>query len=216
MDADEHTRRWREEHGVGLRGGGRPVDLWLRLVHVAAVPLARTRLSPDAVTATGLGCALLTVPAAGGSGRWPLIAAVLVALAGLADGLDGALAVLRGRRSRWGAVVDAAADRLGEAALGAALWALGAPPALAVAAVASGWHLEYLRERAASAGPRPPVVVTVAERPTRLVVVATACVGAGLLPAHAAAFGAVGAVAWTVLGVVGVVQLLAAWGRLPR
>ena len=60
------------------------------------------------------------------SGRWPLVAVGLVVLAGLLDNLDGAVAILSGRTSRWGFVLDSLADRLSDAAYVVAL-CLSAP-----------------------------------------------------------------------------------------
>jgi CDP-diacylglycerol--glycerol-3-phosphate 3-phosphatidyltransferase len=53
--------------------------------------------------------------------------------------------------------------------------------------------------------------VTVAERPTRLLLVAVACLGAGALPGGTPltgwSWGTVSAVAWVVVGVAGLVHL---------
>jgi CDP-diacylglycerol--glycerol-3-phosphate 3-phosphatidyltransferase len=63
--------------------------------------------------------------------------------------------------------------------------------------------------------------VTVAERPTRLALVAVACLGAGALPAGTPLTGwdwaGVCAVAWVAVGVVGLVQLGVGVARtIPR
>ena len=47
-------------------------------------------------------------------------------LAGLLDNVDGAVAVLTGRATAWGAVLDAVADRVGDLALVGALLLAGA------------------------------------------------------------------------------------------
>ena len=118
--------------------------------------------------------ARLAVAAQGG--RWPLAAAALVVLAGVLDGLDGAVALHTGRARPLGAVVDAVADRLGDLLLVATLAVLGAPPAWCVAAAALTMLHEYLRARAGAAGMPGVGALTVAERPTRLVA------GGGRLP----------------------------------
>ena len=75
--------------------------------------LARSRLSPDAVTLVGLvltaGVAAL---AALGEIRWAGVAYIFAALC---DSLDGALARARGGGSRFGAFLDSTVDRLEEA-----------------------------------------------------------------------------------------------------
>ena len=51
-------------------------------------------------------------------------------------------------------------------------------------------------------------MVTVWERPTRVIVTAFLLLACGLLPAHADLLATVGAVAWIGLGAVGLTQLL--------
>src|SRR5262244_2015619 len=152
--------RWRWS---ALHGGVPPTGLvgeWLRLVWRAARPLRA--VPPLALTAAGLVTGWLAVwPAALG---WPLPAAVAVLAGAGFDALDGAVAVLAGRESVFGAVVDSVADRLTELAYGVALWLAGAPGWLCGAVVGVGWLHEYLRERAAAG----VLAVTVAERPTRV------------------------------------------------
>jgi CDP-diacylglycerol--glycerol-3-phosphate 3-phosphatidyltransferase len=127
------------------------------------------------------------------------------------DGLDGAVALQTGRARPLGAVVDAVADRLGDVLLAVALAALGAPPPWCVAAAGLTLLHEYLRARANAAGMPGPGAVTAAERPTRLVLVGIAAVGAGVRPGGAPWTGwdwaTVSAVAWVAVGAVGLVHL---------
>jgi CDP-diacylglycerol--glycerol-3-phosphate 3-phosphatidyltransferase len=125
-------------------------------------------------------------------------------VAGLLDNLDGAVAVLRGRVSAYGTVLDSTSDRVSDLCLVAALWAAGAP---ALAGVLGGSLMvvqEYVRASAAAAGMRDVGVVTVWERPTRVIVTSTFLAAAAL---RGDPWPALGAWAWVVLGVVGVVQL---------
>lgn len=139
------------------------------------------------------------------------LTAVLVVLVGVLDGLDGAVALRTGRARPLGAVVDAVADRLGDVLLAVALAALGAPPPWCVAAVGLTVLHEYLRARANAAGMPGPGAVTVAERPTRLVLVGIAALGAGVRPGGTPWTGwdwaTVSAVAWVAVGAVGLVHL---------
>jgi CDP-diacylglycerol---glycerol-3-phosphate 3-phosphatidyltransferase len=77
--------------------------------------LARTPLTPDVLTWLGffitIGAAVLVVT------DHFLAAGILVLVAGLFDLLDGALARLTDRVSRFGAVLDSTLDRLSEAAV---------------------------------------------------------------------------------------------------
>jgi CDP-diacylglycerol--glycerol-3-phosphate 3-phosphatidyltransferase len=75
--------------------------------------LARSPLTPDAVTLLGLALtAGVAILAALGQIRWAGIAYILAALT---DSLDGALARARGGGSRFGAFLDSTADRAEEA-----------------------------------------------------------------------------------------------------
>ena len=56
-------------------------------------------------------------------------------------------------------------------------------------------------------------VVTVWERPTRVILTACLLLACGLLPARADLLATLGAVAWIVLGAVGLTQLLLAVHR---
>jgi CDP-diacylglycerol--glycerol-3-phosphate 3-phosphatidyltransferase len=77
--------------------------------------LAKTPLTPDVVTWLGfvinLGAAALIFT------RHFLAAGIVVLVAGAFDLLDGALARLTGRVTRFGAILDSTLDRLSEAAL---------------------------------------------------------------------------------------------------
>jgi CDP-diacylglycerol--glycerol-3-phosphate 3-phosphatidyltransferase len=207
---DDHAG---EQGWAALHGGIRPsalVRLWLRGVQrVAAGPVAR--VSPDVLSVAGVAAAGGAAVVAAQGGRWPLVAAALVVLAGVLDGLDGAVALHTGRARPLGAVVDAVADRVGDLLLVATLAVLGAPPAWCVAAGALTLLHEYLRARAGAAGMPGVGALTVAERPTRLVLVTVACLGAGTLPGGTPLTGwdwaTVCAIGWVMIGAVGLVQL---------
>jgi phosphatidylglycerophosphate synthase len=144
-------------------------------------------------------------------GGWAVpLAALAVLLSGLLDGLDGALAVLSGRATRWGYVLDSVADRLADAAFLVSLYLLGAPAWVCVPAGTLTFLQEYARARAGAAGMSEIGVVTVWERPTRVIVTAAFLVvqavpsgGVGPVTGVTA-----GAAAWLGLAVVGNLQLL--------
>jgi CDP-diacylglycerol--glycerol-3-phosphate 3-phosphatidyltransferase len=203
-----------EDHGwSALHGGVQPSLLvrgWLRLIRaLAAGPVLR--IPPDVLSAAGVLTLAGAWAAVAGPG-WPALTVVLVLAAGVLDGLDGAVALRTGRARPLGAVVDAVADRLGDLFLGAVLVALGSPLPWVLAALALVLLMEYLRARAQAVGMPGVGMVTVAERPTRLIVVAVAAAGAAVLPAGVPLFGwgwaTTLAVTWTVVGVVGMIQLL--------
>lgn len=205
---------WSRLHGGLDPAGNRLVLVWVRAAQrVARVP-AVARLGPDAITAAGVLAAGAAVGAAAAGGRGAAAAAfALVLLSSVLDALDGAVAVVTGRASRRGAVLDAVADRVSDLLLAGVLLALGAPvPWVAAAAALAQLH-EYLRARAVGEGMAGVGALTVAERPTRVVLVALACLGAAVLPAGAPVAGwpwaTTAVVAWLAVGVVGAGQLVA-------
>jgi CDP-diacylglycerol--glycerol-3-phosphate 3-phosphatidyltransferase len=90
------------------RLGRRPADTLARL-------LSRTPLTPNAITVLAfvLNVGVAAVLAAG----YHLAGGILVLLVGALDMLDGALARLTGRVTRFGSFLDSTLDRFSEAAL---------------------------------------------------------------------------------------------------
>ena len=212
-DLAGYLKRWAPLHGDYEPAPRSLAGRWLTLAYVLARPLAARGVSPDALTVWGvLASAAVAVVAAPG-GRWPLAAVAVVVLAGLLDNLDGAVAILSGRTTRWGFVLDSLADRLSDAAYLLPLWLLGAPGPVCVAGGSVMVLQEYARARAGNAGMGEIGVVTVWERPTRVILTAFLLLACGLLPAHAEALATAGAAAWIALGAVGLTQLLVAIRR---
>ncbi len=166
-----------------LHDGVRPSPVvrgWLKMMRIlASGPILR--IPPDVLSAAGVLMLVGAWVVVAGPG-WPALAVPLVLAAGVLDGLDGAVALRTGKARPLGAVIDSVADRLGDLFLGAVLLALGAPIAWVLAAVALVMLLEYVRARAQSVGMPGVGAVTVAERPTRLIVVAVAAGGAAAFP----------------------------------
>lgn len=200
---DDHLRSWADLHATRPPAG--LVAGWLRASAAVARPLVRAGVSPNAVTVAAMVVGVAALPLAlVGGGFGAAAACAAVAVSGLLDSLDGAVAVQAGRATRVGFVLDSVLDRLADAAFPAALAVVavdrGAPAAstsaLAVAAGAAAWYLEYVRARATLAAPPGPgegQVVTPGERPTRIVLTA---VGLGLPPLALAAL-------WAQVAVVG-------------
>jgi CDP-diacylglycerol--glycerol-3-phosphate 3-phosphatidyltransferase len=89
---------------------------------------------------------------------------------------------------------------------------LGVPVWLAVAAGGLAWLHEYVRARATVAGMHDVGTVTVAERPTRIIVVVV-----GLAAAVVTTWAATVATAiWAVLGLIGLIQLAVAVRKALR
>jgi len=215
-DRADYLRRWAPLHGGHEPAPGSLVGRWLAVAYTAARPLAARGVSPDVLTAWGLLVSVAVAAIASAGGRWPLAAAGVAVAAGLIDNLDGAVAILTGRTSRWGFVLDSLADRLSDAAYLVPLWLLGAPGPVCVAGGGlMGLH-EYARARAGNAGMGEVGVVTVWERPTRVILTAGLLLGCGLLPGSADPIVTAGAAAWVGLGAIGLTQLLVVIRRTLR
>ncbi len=210
LSREQHHAEWSRLHGgVAPRG---LVSWWLDVVRLLAGPLARARVPADLVT---VAAGVVAVAAAWSAWRGAAaVAGLLVLLSGLLDGIDGTVAVLRGTARPWGALLDAVVDRVADALLLLALWAVGAPAAVCLAAGVLGFLLEYARVRAGVLGVTGVEVLTVGERPTRVLVSGLFLLAAGLRP-EPATWVSIGAWVLVVVGVVALVQLLVALrGRL--
>lgn len=141
--------------------------------------LSKTKVSPDAVTVTGVvfqaGAAYAIV-----HGRL-FVAAAIAAVAGVADLLDGAIAKARGVTRRFGALLDSTTDRVSDALLFAAIaWLYGVSPdisvrdepwvaAVALVALVGGFLVSYVKARAEGLGFE--CNVGIAERAERYILV---------------------------------------------
>jgi CDP-diacylglycerol--glycerol-3-phosphate 3-phosphatidyltransferase len=200
--------RWSALHGGYDPGDSRAVTAWLAVMETGARWLVRRSVSANGVTAAGVVSAAAAVPLAAAGGRWPLGSSAAVAGCALADGLDGAVAVLAGQDTAWGFVLDSLADRVADALQLLALRRAGAPEPATLAAAGGIVALEYARARAGSAGFREIGLVTVGERPTRILVIATGLVVAGLAPDQARPAATAAAVATAALAAMGTGQFL--------
>jgi CDP-diacylglycerol---glycerol-3-phosphate 3-phosphatidyltransferase len=167
--------------------------LFTRIMTPIAAFLVRRGVSPDVVTLIGtLGVvvgSLAFYPQ--GSFFW---GTVFITCFVFSDLIDGTMARMAGRSSRWGAWLDSTLDRVGDAAVfgGIALWFAGDGDdllmvSLALYCLAAGAVVSYARARAEGLGMTADVGVT--ERADRLVaiLVATGLDGLGVPYVQAAA-----------------------------
>jgi phosphatidylglycerophosphate synthase len=212
---------WRALHLLGeeARPGGRLAAGYLRLPYAVGAPLARAGVDPDLVTLAALWLALVAGWTATLGPGWAAGAGALTLLAGVADSVDGAVAVMQDRASAFGFVWDSTADRLADLAVIAgpvALVATTAGPGWRAAAVATGTAaagllllLEYVRARA-QAGQVAAAwsLATPGERPTRVIVLGLAglAVGAAQLAGDGPAAAALDAGYPLALGVLAVLE----------
>lgn len=119
-----------------------------RAFDVPARWLARVSISPNVVTVAGLAligasCAFLLVT------RWVVPFCFLVLLASLLDALDGAVARVSGRATKFGAYLDAICDRVGEALIVLAVAAVTGTWALSSVMLVGAMLISYAKARAA-------------------------------------------------------------------
>lgn len=149
--------------------------LFTRIFTPTAAFLVRRGVSPDVVTLVGtLGVAfgaLAFYPR--GEFFWGTI---VITLFVFSDLVDGTMARMSGRSSRWGAWLDSTLDRVGDAAVfaGIALWYAGRGDdlllvSLAIYGLSTGAVVSYARARAEGLGMTANVGIT--ERADRLVIV---------------------------------------------
>jgi CDP-diacylglycerol--glycerol-3-phosphate 3-phosphatidyltransferase len=220
-DWNGYAQQWSALHGgYDPRTAGVLVRGWLRLAYVVARSLAAGGVRPSAVTSAGVVVAAAVPVVAGFGASWGPVGALLVLLGAVADSADGALAVVAGRETRLGRVYDSVADRISEAAWLVALFLLGAPGWLVAGCLGVTWLHEYVRARATVAGMTGLGAVTVAERPTRvlLTLFGLLAVGAAALvtPTHTDTAATMTVAVWTALGTAGLIHLSAAVVRELR
>ncbi|MBN1172377.1 MAG: CDP-alcohol phosphatidyltransferase family protein [Micromonosporaceae bacterium] len=156
------------------------VLVWLWIAYGLARAGRAVGLRPNVVTAFRLALSVIVVVMAAWRGTFLVLAAVLVLISSVADVVDGALAMMTGTGSRIGQVYDALADRLSEACWLVAFAVLGASAWLVAACGALMWIHDDLRTKALGAGMVNVPIITVGERPTRILVVASTLLLAGL------------------------------------
>lgn len=184
---DAFVAGWRRSHRLpdGSDPGGRVTLAWLRLPWWLGQRLAAAGVDPNRVTLAALWLALLAGWTATLGAGWAAAAGTLTLAAGLADGVDGAVAVLACRTSPFGFVWDSTADRLADLAVVAgpvllvAREGTGPWPALAVASGTGAGLLalllEYVRARAQAGGIEAAwTLVTPGERPVRVILLGVA------------------------------------------
>jgi CDP-diacylglycerol--glycerol-3-phosphate 3-phosphatidyltransferase len=210
-DRDGYFDRWSQLHGgYDPRTATVWVRFWLTLVYRIARPLARRGVQPDVVTLSSVWFALAVFVPASEGGHWPVLAGWVLVASGLFDTLDGCVAVLEKRTTKWGYVLDSLVDRVNDVIYLAAVVSVGAPVELAIACGVGFFLLEYARARAGNAGGDDVGRVTVGERPMRVIFLSASIHFGGVFVAHADTVATVGLSVMTAFTAVGLVQLLVA------
>lgn len=207
-DRDGYFTRWAALHGgYDPRTGNPWLRGWLTAVHVLAGPLARRGVQPDVVTVGSAWLAGVVLVLADLGGHWPIAAGLVLVASALLDNVDGCVAVLQDRTTRWGYVLDSVVDRVTDSAYLVAAVLVGCPGWVAVAAGFAVFLLEYLRARAGNAGGDGVGRITMAERPTRVILLSAAVLFSGVFPVWAPTLSALGPVVLLAMTCVAFVQL---------
>ena len=200
--------RWQVLHGgYDPRTGSVFLRGWLSMVYAIARPLARRGVHPDVITVSSVWIAGLVLVLCEVGGRWWIAAGWTLVASGLFDTLDGCVAVLEDRTTRWGYVLDSAVDRVNDAVYLVCLVVVGCPLELAAALGFAFFFLEYLRARAGNAGGDEVGRVTVAERPTRVILLSASIHFSGVFLALSDVLPVVGPAVLLALTVLSIGQL---------
>ena len=160
MNKGDFLSTWSKLHGDAQISG--IVKGWLNISYFITKPLAKIRISPNGLTLFGLVFGVLLYLNA--QSIWEPIFLVLSLIF---DGIDGSMAIITGKFSKLGAILDSVIDRLTEVFWVLALYSLGIDINLLLAVLILSAVQEYLRARAGGVGVVEVGVVTYAERPVR-------------------------------------------------
>jgi phosphatidylglycerophosphate synthase len=160
VDKKEFFTTWSDLHGGAKIEG--VVKTWLQISYATAKFFAKLRVTPNLLTFAGLFFAIALWQFAN---SWP--AALFLVLSLFFDGIDGSLAILQKKTSKFGAFTDSFVDRISEVFWALALYELGAPATLVFIALLTTYVQEYLRARAGGLGHEEVGIVTICERPVR-------------------------------------------------
>jgi CDP-diacylglycerol--glycerol-3-phosphate 3-phosphatidyltransferase len=174
---------------------------WLSISYVIARGLSALRITPNVLTLLGVlsGVALLFYPVS-------ILGLIFLVLSLICDGVDGSVAIVSGKVSKFGATLDAIADRITEALWFFALYQWGIAAEICLALFALALTQEYARARMASLGFEQIGVVTIAERPVRASAIAIFMV----LELLSFSFAAIAIYIFTAMALVSVYQVMKA------
>jgi len=160
MNKSEFFSTWSSLHGQARVSG--IVKWWLNISYFTVRPLVKLRVTPNGLTVLGLVFGVLLY--LNSKSLWALLFLILSLLS---DGLDGSMAIVTQKFSKWGAMLDSVIDRATEVFWVLALYSIGVNINILIAAFLFSFVQEYLRARAGGVGVNEVGVVTFAERPVR-------------------------------------------------
>jgi hypothetical protein len=151
---------WSKLHGDAQISG--IVKGWLTISYYLVRPLAKLRVTPNMLSIAGLIFGIALYLNAQNSWAIGLLVASL-----LCDGIDGSLAIITNKASKWGAALDSILDRTTELFWVLTFISIGGNEYIVIGAAILAFAQEYLRARAGGLGLTEVGVVTIAERPVR-------------------------------------------------
>jgi phosphatidylglycerophosphate synthase len=160
MKKDEFFSIWGRLHGDAEISG--IIKGWLNISYLIVKPLSKVRITPNVLTILGLLFGVLLY--ANAETFW---APALLVLSLICDGIDGSLAIVTNKSTKWGAILDSTVDRLTEIFWVLALYKVGTDLNLLVIVLLAASVQEYMRARAAGLGVSEVGIITFAERPVR-------------------------------------------------
>jgi CDP-diacylglycerol--glycerol-3-phosphate 3-phosphatidyltransferase len=160
LNKDEFKAKWSSLHSDAETTG--IVGAWLNISYRFGLICTLLRISPNALTVFGLLGAVATALTA--HLPWAILFLVFSLFC---DGIDGSVAIFQHRESKFGATLDSVVDRISEALLFCALYAIGVPSWIPITLWSVAAFQEYARAKIVSLGVSDIGVVTPAERPVR-------------------------------------------------
>lgn len=160
MSIEVFYEKWSELHGGAQVKG--IVKVWLNISYWMSRPIVALRVTPNSLSYISIlaGAAFLLTA----KSDWAI---VLLVLSLLLDGIDGSVAILCGKITRYGALLDSVADRIVEVFWFLGLFVIGAPWQAILVIWLASYLQEYMRARSISLGSTEILIVTWSERPVR-------------------------------------------------
>jgi archaetidylinositol phosphate synthase len=170
MSRDDFFANWSKAHGDAEVKG--IVKAWLSISFLITRPLIVLRITPNTLSFLSIIAAMVFLVLI--ETDWAIFFLVLSLLL---DGIDGTVAISTGKTSKFGALVDAVADRIVEGIWAYAFFQLGAPWQVIAVAWSAAATQEYMRARAGGLGVTKVLMVTWSERPVRATLIFIPLVG---------------------------------------
>lgn len=169
-----------------IKRNGKAVEAYLGVIGKVAFGLSKIGIGPMSLTVTGLILAVIA-----GIFLWQghlIIGGIFLFVGGFADSLDGAVARLTGKATRFGAIIDSTFDRYAELAVFLGFYGylgfsrarfVGVFQVIAIVALIGSIMVSYVRARSEGLGLK--CAVGFWQRPERIIALGTASILTGIL-----------------------------------